>query len=202
MRGIQERGATILLVSHSVEQVRRFCDRALWLDGGRLVLDGPASVVTDRYVEHMTTLGGTGDAAPLLAELGTLARIASVEVSSATLGPFDPLTVTVEYQILDVALPTFLLGVALYTLERRYVFGPNTALDGVAVPGTRGRHRVTYVIPRLPLLGGTYMVDVGLFIDRGLACLDYRLDAGRFVVETPYFTEGLVHIDHRWEVAE
>jgi ABC-type polysaccharide/polyol phosphate transport system ATPase subunit len=202
MRGIQERGATILLVSHSVEQVRRFCDRALWLDGGRLVLDGPASVVTDRYVEHMTTLGGTGDAAPLLAELGTLARIASVEVSSATLGPFDPLTVTVEYEILDVALPTFLLGVALYTLERRYVFGPNTALDGVAVPGTRGRHRVTYVIPRLPLLGGTYMVDVGLFIDRGLACLDYRLDAGRFVVETPYFTEGLVHIDHRWEVAE
>jgi ABC-type polysaccharide/polyol phosphate transport system ATPase subunit len=204
MRGIQERGATILFVSHSVEQVRRFCDRALWLEGGRLVLDGPAGVVTDRYVEHLTALGGPGEAAnaPLAAELGTLARIESVTISSTTLGPFDPLTVTVEYEILEPHLPTFLLGVALYTLERRYVFGPNTALDDVAVPGTRGRHRVTYVVPRLPLLGGSYMVDAGLFLDRGLACLDYRLDAGRFVVEGPYFTEGLVHIDHRWEVAE
>jgi lipopolysaccharide transport system ATP-binding protein len=204
MRGIQQRGATILFVSHSVEQVRRFCDRALWLEGGQLVLDGPAGVVTDRYVEHLTALGGPGEAAnaPLAAELGTLARIESVTISSTTLGPFDPLTVTVEYEILEAHLPTFLLGVALYTLERRYVFGPNTALDDVAVPGKRGRHRVTYVVPRLPLLGGTYMVDVGLFLDRGLACLDYRLDAGRFVVEGPYFTEGLVHIDHRWEVAE
>jgi ABC-type polysaccharide/polyol phosphate transport system ATPase subunit len=202
MRGLQRRGTTILLVSHSVEQVRRFCDRALWLEQGRLVMDGPAGTVTDRYVEYATALGGDGATAPLLPELGSLARIRSVGLSSSTLTAFEPLRVTVEYEIVEERLPTFLVGVALYTLERRYVFGPNTALDGVAVPDGRGVHRVTYVVPKLPLLGGTYMVDVGLFADRGLACLDYRLDAGRFVVETPYFTEGLVHIDHDWEVGE
>lgn len=205
MRDLQQRGVTILLVSHSVEQVRRFCQRALWLDKGRLVMDGPAASVTDRYVEYMTALNGNGHsiaAAQAAHGFGTVARIGGVALSSPTLGPFEPLRVTVDYEILEDRLPTFLLGVALYTLERGYVFGPNTSLDDVAVPHQRGRHRVTYVIPRLPLLGGTYMVDVGLFLDRGLACLDYRFDAGRFVVETPYFTEGLVHIEHRWEVAE
>ena len=206
MRAMQERGVTILLVSHSVEQVRRFCQRALWLDKGRLVMDGSAAAVTDRYTDYMTAVSGNGHRAmppaAALGGLGTLARIHSVALSRSALSPFDALRVTVEYEIVEERLPTFLLGVALYTLERRYVFGPNTSLDEVDVPATRGRHAVTYVIPRLPLLGGTYMVDVGLFLDRGLACLDYRLDAGRFVVQTPYFTEGLVHIDHRWEVAE
>lgn len=204
MRTIQQRGATIVLVSHSVEQVRRFCQRALWLDAGRVVMDGPAAVVTDRYAEYMTALGHNGHptgGAPL-AGLGTLARIHEVTLPDPALDAFAPLRVTVEYEIFEDRLPSFLLGVALYTLDRSYVFGPNTALDEVAVPTGRGRHRVTYVIPRLPLLGGTYMVDVGLFLDRGLACLDYRLDAGRFVVQADYFTEGLVHIDHHWEVGE
>ena len=79
---------------------------------------------------------------------------------------------------------------------------PRYLLECFSSSETPGVHRVTYVVPKLPLLGGTYMVDAGLFVDRGLACLDYRLDAGRFVVETPYFTEGLVHIEHRWEIAE
>jgi hypothetical protein len=158
--------------------------------------------VTDRYVEHMTALSHADGRTPLPVDgLGTLARIHEVTLSGTELSAFSPLRVTVEYEIVSEGLPRFLLGVALYTLERRYVFGPNTSLDQVEVPASPGHHRVTYVIPRLPLLGGTYMVDVGLFLDRGLACLDYRLDAGRFVVDAPYFAEGLVHIDHRWECA-
>ena len=204
LRALQQRGVTILLVSHSVDQVKRFCARCLWLDGGRVVMDGPAGLVADRYAEYMTTLAANGKAngatLPPLDGLGTLAAIRHVELSHASRDAFEPLTVTVEYEILEERLPTFLLGVAIFTLERGYVFGPNTALDDVVVPTARGRHRVQYVIPRLPLLGGTYMVDVGLFLDRGLACLDYRLDAGRFAVETAYFSEGMVHLDHRWEV--
>ena len=204
LRALKERGVTILLVSHSVDQVKRFCARCLWLDAGRVVMDGPAGLVADRYAEYMTTLAangkGNGATLPPLDGLGTLAAVRHVELSHATRDAFEPLTVTVEYEILEERLPTFLLGVAIFTLERGYVFGPNTALDDVVVPNTRGRHRVQYVIPRLPLLGGTYMIDVGLFLDRGLACLDYRLDAGRFAVETAYFSEGMVHLDHRWEV--
>jgi len=200
LRALQQRGVTIVLVSHSVDQVKRFCARCLWLDGGRLVMDGPAGLVADRYAEYMTAAAGTPGPLPPLDGLGTLAAIRGVTLSHTARDAFEPLTVTVDYEILEERLPTFLLGVAIFTLERGYVFGPNTALDDVAVPTTRGRHRVQYVLPRLPLLGGTYMVDVGLFLDRGLACLDYRVDAGRFAVGTAYFSEGMVHLDHRWEV--
>jgi ABC-type polysaccharide/polyol phosphate transport system ATPase subunit len=44
---------TLLLVSHSLDQIREYCDRVLWLDGGRLREDGPVAEVLDRYRRHM-----------------------------------------------------------------------------------------------------------------------------------------------------
>ncbi len=46
---IREAAGTVFLVSHSDATVRAMCDRALWLDGGRLVMDGPANEVCDAY---------------------------------------------------------------------------------------------------------------------------------------------------------
>jgi ABC-2 type transport system ATP-binding protein len=42
-------GRTLFLVSHSERDLLRFCTRGLYLDRGRLVLDGPIQDVIDRY---------------------------------------------------------------------------------------------------------------------------------------------------------
>jgi ABC-type polysaccharide/polyol phosphate transport system ATPase subunit len=42
-------GKTLLCVSHSGGAVERLCQRALWLDHGEVVMDGPASEVVDAY---------------------------------------------------------------------------------------------------------------------------------------------------------
>lgn len=44
-------GATIVFVSHSIEQVRSVCTRAIWLEKGRLIMDGPVDEVCNLYVE-------------------------------------------------------------------------------------------------------------------------------------------------------
>ncbi|MBZ0302107.1 MAG: ABC transporter ATP-binding protein [Anaerolineae bacterium] len=40
---------TIVFVSHDSQAVRRLCDRCLWLEGGRLHLDGPTEEVLAAY---------------------------------------------------------------------------------------------------------------------------------------------------------
>lgn len=207
MRELQRRGTTIVFVSHSIETVRRLCRRCLWLEAGRLQVDGDAIAVTDRYVSYVTGLESNGKngkevPAPVFEGLGTLARIRSIELSVDRLQIHGELRVAVGYEVLDAEIPSFLLGVAIFAANRTYVFGPNTALDGVEVPASAGVHRVDYVIPRMPLLGGSYSLDVGLFADRGLVCLDYRTEAATFAVEAPYVAEGLVHIEHAWETTE
>ncbi len=49
---IREQAGTVFLVSHSAETVKATCSRALWLDGGKLVMDGPAGQVVDAYTER------------------------------------------------------------------------------------------------------------------------------------------------------
>jgi len=43
-------GCTIILVSHDTTLVREFCDEALWLSSGRLMVHGPPDVVVDKYI--------------------------------------------------------------------------------------------------------------------------------------------------------
>ncbi|MDI9488512.1 MAG: ABC transporter ATP-binding protein [Bacillota bacterium] len=46
-----DKGITVLFVSHSIEQVRRICNRAIILDKGTLVADGPVEEICKLYEE-------------------------------------------------------------------------------------------------------------------------------------------------------
>jgi teichoic acid transport system ATP-binding protein len=48
-RDFQKRGITILFVTHSMELLARYCDTAILLDMGRLLMQGPAKEVIDEY---------------------------------------------------------------------------------------------------------------------------------------------------------
>ncbi len=52
---LKEKGKTILFVSHDVDAVRRFCTRAIWLDNGKLIMDGDVCEVTSKYMEFITS---------------------------------------------------------------------------------------------------------------------------------------------------
>ena len=46
-------GATVLMVSHSIGQVRDLCQRAMWLDHGKIQAIGPSEQVCTMYEENM-----------------------------------------------------------------------------------------------------------------------------------------------------
>lgn len=49
IKELREKAGTVFLVSHSNKTIRDTCDRALWMERGELVMDGPASEVVDAY---------------------------------------------------------------------------------------------------------------------------------------------------------
>jgi ABC-type polysaccharide/polyol phosphate transport system ATPase subunit len=52
LRQYHARGGTLVLVSHELEQLRELCTRAVWLDQGRIRMDGPIDMVLERYREQ------------------------------------------------------------------------------------------------------------------------------------------------------
>jgi len=59
--GLKSRDRTLVLVSHSEETIRMLCRRAIWLDGGRVLINGPTESVLAAYKNAYTALGGLGD---------------------------------------------------------------------------------------------------------------------------------------------
>jgi ABC-2 type transport system ATP-binding protein len=56
-RELRAAGHTMLLVSHDPHLIAAFCDRVLLLDDGRIVMEGAAGKVADRYLSMLTHAG-------------------------------------------------------------------------------------------------------------------------------------------------
>ena len=51
MKKMINSGATVVFVSHSIEQVKQICKKALWLEHGNVKMLGDAETVCNRYME-------------------------------------------------------------------------------------------------------------------------------------------------------
>ena len=53
MKELLSGGTTLLYVSHSIDEVKRLCDHALWIDKGVARMQGEAKAVCDAYMAEM-----------------------------------------------------------------------------------------------------------------------------------------------------
>lgn len=50
---IKEKGTTIVIVSHSLDQIEKICDRSIWIKNGKIEMDGKPAEVHKEYLEFM-----------------------------------------------------------------------------------------------------------------------------------------------------
>ena len=60
MHQFQANGTTIVVVSHAPGLISNFCERAIWLDHGRLVGQGEAGETIEEYLHSMPHAAGVG----------------------------------------------------------------------------------------------------------------------------------------------
>ena len=205
MRQLQQEGTTILFVTHATEQIKRFCTRAIWIKEGEIRDDGEAAYIVDEFDNYMKYGERSFDTEfnpgefQLPKDSSVLAAIQSVEINKTYFHAFEPLEVRVVYDIFDENMVDLQVGVAIYSQDRKnYIFGPNTNLDKITVDQKQGRHEITYRIPRLPVLSGEYVIDVGIFNSNGIVNLDYKESCRGFSVTNEYFSEGMFYLEHEW----
>ncbi|HUF46705.1 MAG TPA: ABC transporter ATP-binding protein [Vicinamibacterales bacterium] len=80
----KRRGKTILLVTHSLGLVERFCDDAVWLDGGRKRAEGDPKRVVGAYITDVER-----QEEQFLASTDARARAEAGDLADAPAGPVD-----------------------------------------------------------------------------------------------------------------
>jgi len=202
---LRRRGVTVLLVSHSLQLVQTMCDRAAWLDHGRLLAEGPALEVTRRYVDHVHDQQEPGEGPGGDHRGSGEVTVTGVEfldgsgmpTAVATTGA--PLVVRVRFHAKGaVTEPVF--GLAFRTEGGVDLSGPNTRLAGLATGTVAGDGHVDYHIERLPLMPGTVLLTVGIFDEHVLHQFDYLDSAFELHVRpgSGPEQEGIVDLGGRW----
>ncbi len=191
MGDVARAGRTVVLVSHQMNQIRRLCQRVVWVDGGEIRRNGPAQDVVSAYEAAMSA----GELAPAGRErgAGVKARFVRWEIAEprgasphtlTTLGP-----VTVRF-VLEVANPIHRAthGVALFNAERQLMWGK--AVDGLEF--RPGIHELTYEFPMLPFRPGLYCWLLSLWDDHG------QVDMWDGIPEMSVATEFSQHPRDEW----
>ena len=195
----QAEGRTILLVSHSSDQVGRLCDRVVVLHAGEMIHDGdPAEgirVLRDGYEEDRVTHLKTSPDATALQKPLMLG-----EVSAHTVVGPDSTDVVVKAAV-DVteATPGWGVGVAIDTTLGMRLYAMNTFTMGTTFPTTAGRHVIEVTFPDIRLGAGKYLISVGLGLPDG-ETVDRRGSAAAFDMPSDQYGAGILRIQPRLEI--
>jgi ABC-type polysaccharide/polyol phosphate transport system ATPase subunit len=208
---MRQRGVTMVLVSHDLDLVTSFADRALYLEGGRQIAVGPVDAVVARYRSDAADDGpGTAQtAAPAVRVIEDGRRwgngdVEIVEVEALAGGSpqrllprGEPCRLRIRYRV-HRPVEDFVFGVAWHRPDGTLVSGHNTELGGLAPKLLAGDGEVTCVYDALELAPGEYRLDVAVHAQEGLA-YDYWCDALRIRVTSEVEWPGVWSPSHRWE---
>ena len=113
MEELANTGRTVVFVSHALPAVAQLCDRAIWIESGRLVDDGRAAEVIANYL-HQTHSSGTERVWPEESAPGNdLAKILAIRVpphEGMPPGVMDvrrPIAIEISFKVLRDGKPLF-----------------------------------------------------------------------------------------------
>ncbi len=205
------RGRTIVFCSHNMYQVKKLCDRALWLRQGRVAALGDVDEVVDAYLEH-TRARDASDAAATesAAAASAVLRIVRVHAEGpdgrppGTLQSGDPLTVRVWVERAPGAEVVPGVGIAVVRNDGLVCYCVSTEMDGIRMqPMPDGLFAIALRFPALPLLGGGYYLNVATTDDRGgFLAYDVQERLSPFRVRNPAHDYGLVRLAHTWSAGD
>ncbi len=164
MADIAQGGLTIVFVSHQMNQIRRLCERVVWVDSGGIVRDGRAGDVVGAYESAMSS--GEYDTTP--GARGAQARFYrwAIRESPAdqpnNLTTMGPLTVTFSLRVNEPIRdghPDF----GLVDREAQVIW----AWSGGAMDFEPGEHELEITFPMLPLRPAPYRWWAGISGDHG-----------------------------------
>lgn len=212
IRRLLDRGCTFLFCSHAMYYVSAFCERALWLRGGRVESLGPAVEVIREY-EHFlldkgkaaldeakstaeTTAGTDSDVERADGDSAGPIRLVEAEIDAESVTPGEPIAVDIAWTS-DTPDRPIHLAVGIDRSDGVQVCAFGTHRDGLdPYLGTGGRARLE--VPKLPMQKGDYDLYVYLLDEEGLHVYDRRVIPQAFRVDSPDYTIGLLAVDHHW----
>ncbi|SEP77304.1 ABC transporter ATP-binding protein [Nitrosomonas ureae] len=214
---MRDAGKTILFCSHSLFQVESLCARAIWLNKGKMILDGESAQVVSAYQSFLdqstanpaaeTYFAGKNVPIPHKKQPSGNAHLEKVQlIADDACTPHADIA-SGQSNILinigfasDPALPCPNIAMTLHAKDGRIITSTATWEDQFAIQRSLdGSGQLCLRLERLPLLKGEYLVNIYLLCERGLHLYDSAEAIATLQVTQAGRLQGYFSIPHQWE---
>lgn len=221
MKEMMMGGTTVLFVSHDINQIKRFCTRAIWLKDGQMMEDGEVNLVCDHYLDYLKLSNkaneeindlsqveenrdnGLEDIDLSLVDKAEIIRFRILNRYGQEISQFDKdevLYLSLEYAVSDTTIHNPVVGICIRRIDDEYMCGFNTLLDEIIIPWKQGLNRIVleYSCGCL-LMGGSYYFDAAIFDETATVPIQYISRIKEFEVQNEYKAEGIFAMPHKWK---
>jgi teichoic acid transport system ATP-binding protein len=179
-------GKTIILVTHDMNSVRRFCSRTIVIHDSELVYEGDPADAANEYIRlnfpEAMQVQGNG-------------KRQNINVGTEKTQDIYKSGETAEFNLQWASNPRAKnIGVAIFSSDGKYVYGTNTIIDNVPINSNRATYKV-----KLNLGTGDYYMQVGVFGKSDADKVFFADKALSFKVVNDNLWQGIVKLSHTWE---
>lgn len=198
---MKEAGKTLLVASHDMGTIRRFCDLVIHLQKGKIHEIGVPAGVVDNYIQSVQEvpagvgkLSGWGTMEAVIR--GVKFRKAGEETATYLTG--EDLLVEIEY-FASKRIENPVFGYAIHTQDAQLCTGSNTQIDNCPIERIEGSGKIRLYLSAIPLLRGHYLLSLSIHSQ------DHNINYHRqdytypFDVVSSTNRIGIINAPTRWE---
>ncbi len=192
MKEIKQSGVTIVIVSHSLGEIERICDRSIWLCDGKIAKEGNPEDVHARYLAYMANKS-TGTQAVQLHDIGHIAQVtlSSGGENKTAFSTGEPMDIHIDLHRDEHDEP-IVVEASVFTAQ-----GFLITAKGVQMPSKVDK--AVLHLGALPLNGDEYTITVAMFTMQH-EVIDLRERAAVFTIAADSAEPGAVHVPSSWEL--
>lgn len=195
---LKKQKKTVVFVSHDMEAVKQFCDKALLISDGKVSCAGNPDYITTKYFELNTDkfvnkrVNNDGD----LNNIKKLrAKITDSKGRSRTHFKIkDNINVQISWKKNPLVKN---IGIAIMNKSGEFVFGKNTLNQ----PSVISQEDTSIVFEaKLSICSGAYYISYGIFGDSKLEVIDFVESGPEFIVEQDSNSDwdGAILLESKW----
>lgn len=212
LREIKSEGTTIVIVSHSLNQIEQICERSIWIHEGLIQMEGNPSEVHQAYLDYMRQVRAEiekKEVKPVKAEATNRwgngkARFKKITIMNSEyeeknmFETGEKMIIRYEYEVYEPVTQAC-FGIGIFRIDGLPCYGTNTKIDQLDKFDLVKDGVVELVIDQLNLIEGTYFVNCSLEQGDDAEAVDFWKQVGKILVYSNIGEVGVAKLNHTWE---
>lgn len=190
LKELKNKGVTIVIVSHSLEQIDEICDKCIWIENGKIKLSGKAKKITKEYVAYMKRQNKNDK--NILTDNHSIIKNIELNKNDYLVG--DDLILDVNFKN-KIEIDGVIIRIEIF--NTKVVKCYEVSIDPEIVL-LKNKKKLTLKLFNINLSDDTYFINVHAIKDESI--LDLSIGKCQFNVISQQKDSGIVSLDFEWMV--